>query len=254
MSQFLFFLRNWIKAFLYPRPFAGIIYLPRFIQHMVKYRNLSEKRDIKLADMFPCLGDWTQYTPFDAHYFFQAAWLARRLAQSSPLRHVDIGSSVMTIGASSAIAPTIFLDFRPLSVMLPSLSPVAGDILDLPFFTASIESLSCLHVIEHIGLGRYGDPIDPRGDVKATIELQRVISPNGVLYLSVPIGRHRVCFNAHRVYFPENVVAMFSGLQLKDFSYVDDKGTLHEHKTVESVPVMDYGCGLFVFEKPGSSR
>ena len=176
--------------------------------------------------------------------------MARKLAQSSPARHIDIGSSVSTIGVSSAIVPTIFLDFRPLPIVLPGLSSVAGDVLALPFATASIASLSCLHVIEHIGLGRYGDPIDPQGDVKAADELKRVIGPGGIFYLSLPIGRHRVCFNAHRIYSPESVPAMFSGLQLKDFSYIDDNGIFYEHQAIGSVAPMEYGCGLFVFEKP----
>lgn len=249
MRQFLFIVRSWVKAFLYPRPLIGFLYMPRFFSHLRRYRSSGNNR-AKFIDLVPCLGDWTQHTPFDAHYFFQGAWLARKLTQSSPARHIDIGSSVATIGVLSAMVPTIFLDFRPLPIVLPGLFSVAGDILALPFATASIPSLSCLHVIEHIGLGRYGDRIDPQGDVKAACELERVIAPGGIFYLSLPIGRHRVCFNAHRIYSPESVPAMFSGLRLKDFSCIDDNGIFFEHQSIGSVAPMEYGCGFFVFEKP----
>jgi hypothetical protein len=35
------------------------------------------------------------------------------------------------------------------------------------------DSLSCLHALEHFGLGRYGDPIDPRGHEKGITRWRR---------------------------------------------------------------------------------
>ena len=85
----------------------------------------------------------------------------------------------MTIGAISGSVPTIFVDYRPLEVRLPGLTCVAGTIEQLPFADVSLRSLSCLHVIEHIGLGRYGDSLDPDGSRKAAVELQRVVAVGG---------------------------------------------------------------------------
>ena len=204
---------------------------------------------VGFADMQPCLGDWTTHTPFDAHYFYQGAWLARQLAQSKPARHVDIGSSVLTMSVISAMVETVFVDYRPLKTSLSGLSSLPGDILHLPFDDNSVASLSCLHVIEHIGLGRYGDPIDPEGSLKAAAELQRILSPGGKLYLSLPIGRERVCFNAHRVHAPDSVLKMFPQLTLVDFSCVDDAGQYHQSQPLEAASQLDYGCGLFYFEK-----
>jgi SAM-dependent methyltransferase len=149
----------------------------------------------------------------------------------------------------SALVNTIFVDYRPLKASLPGLISVAGDILRLPFANDSVDSLSCLHVIEHIGLGRYGDPLDPQGSLKAALELQRVIRQGGKLFISLPIGLERVCFNAHRIYSPDSVVKMFSRLNLVDFSYVDDKGRLMECRIPSLTSDIQYGCGLFVFEK-----
>ena len=65
---------------------------------------------------------------------------------------------------------------------------------------------------EHIGLGRYGDPLDPLGTRKAAAELQRVLAPGGQLLFSLPVGRPRVEFNAHRVHDPHEVASWFDGL------------------------------------------
>lgn len=143
----------------------------------------------------------------------------------------------------------VFLDYRPLAVKLSGLQSVAGNAAILPFPDDSILSLSSLHVIEHVGLGRYGDPLDPEGTRRAAVELQRVLRPGGRLFLSVPVGRERVCFNAHRVFSPSTVSAFFQKLQLKSFSLVDDSGQLNEGVPLEAAVNLDYGCGLFEFVK-----
>lgn len=242
--------RHWLLAFLYPRPLVGLFNLPRFFAHLRSYRASEGSKNISIADMQPCLGDWSSHTPFDAHYFYQGAWLSRRVATARPEGHVDIGSSVLTISVLSAWVDTVFLDYRPLKTALPRLETVAGNILSLPFADDSIGSLSCLHVIEHIGLGRYGDPIDPSGSIKAAKELQRVLKSGGRLYLSLPVGRERVCFNAHRVHSPETVERMFPALMLCEFSFVDDDRNLQEMRQTTSAVHLEYGCGLFVFVKP----
>jgi SAM-dependent methyltransferase len=242
-------LKRWILAFLYPRPLIGLIYLPRFFNHWLRYAGADGAEKISVLDLHPCLGDWSTHTPFDAHYFYQGAWLARRISSANVARHVDVGSSVLTVSVLSAHVETIFVDYRPLKATLSGLTSIAGNILDLPFTDDSVESLSCLHVIEHIGLGRYGDPIDPLGSVKAALELQRIVRSGGKLCLSLPVGRERICFNAHRVHAPSSVLRMFSQMNLVEFSYVDDDGQYHEGMPVEAANNLEYGCGLFQLEK-----
>jgi SAM-dependent methyltransferase len=237
--------RNWVLAFIAPRPLIGALFLPRYLRHWREYAAKANGNAPRFVDSYPCLGDWTTSTPFDAHYFFQGAWLARRVAARKPAQHVDVGSSAQTIAVLSAMVDLTHIDYRPLEAALPGLRCMAGDILDLPLGDASVASLSSLHVIEHIGLGRYGDPIDPAGSEKAAAQLARVLAPGGRLYLSVPVGRERTCFNAHRVFAPETILGYFRDLRLEQFALVDDRGAFHEQARPEDARGLDYGCGMF---------
>ncbi|MFO1321988.1 MAG: DUF268 domain-containing protein [Burkholderiales bacterium] len=204
---------------------------------------------VPFGDSYPCLSDATAHTGFDPHYFFQAAWLSRRLAESRPGRHTDIGSDVGMISVLSAFVPVDFVDFRPIDVELPGLRPLAGNLTAMTLASGSLSSLSCLHVIEHVGLGRYGDPLDPRGHEKAASELVRVLAPGGDLYVSTPVGHERVCFNAHRVFSHGSMVRLFAPLTLTAFSLVDDRGAFLSAATATQADACDYGCGLFHFRK-----
>jgi len=242
-------IRNWVLAFVAPRPLVGLLYLPRYFKSWQAFSRMASGDKLRLRDSHPCLTDWTFYTAVDPHYFYQSGWLARKLVEKLPVRHFDIGSSVMMIGAISAVHNTVFIDYRPPRTPIEGVQVVCGNITGLPLGSSSVASLSCLHVIEHIGLGRYGDPIDPAGSLEAAAELRRVLRPDGRLYVSMPIGRERICFNAHRVFSPASVLAMFEGLRLTEFSYVDDRGKFRTKADWRQAAGCEYGCGLFEFVK-----
>lgn len=243
------FAKRWIGAIVDWRRLVSLRYLPGFLADWLAFRRQAGSRSVRAIDTYPCLADRLPVTPFDPHYFYQGNWLARRLADDRPARHVDVGSSVLTMGVISAHVPVVFVDYRPLVVRQSGLSCIAADISKLPFADRSVRSLSCLHVIEHIGLGRYGDPINCDGARLAAEELQRILDFDGTLYLSTPIGRERVCFNAHRVFSPSTILSWFSQLRLKSFSFVADDGSLHENASPEVVPQLEYGCGFFEFHR-----
>ncbi len=198
--------------------------------------------------LYPCLADRTAHTPIEPVYFFQDTWAARKIFALKPQHHHDVGSSAMTIGILSQFVPVTMIDLRPLEVELENLHFQFGSILDLPFAGGSIESLSSLCVIEHIGLGRYGDALDPWGSEKAARELQRVLKPGGNLLVSVPVDcQCRVYFNAHRTFTREYVVELFSGLELVEERYVYGMKTQANYD-----PALGFGTGLFHFHKPSS--
>jgi SAM-dependent methyltransferase len=136
---------------------------------------------------------------------------------------------------------------------IPGADVGAADLLALSFRDDSILSLSCMHVIEHVGLGRYGDTLDPMGDARAAAELKRVLAPGGHLLFVTPVGRPEIHFNAHRIYSFEAVMALFEGLELAEFALITDKrdgAALVMDADPARVAKQRYGCGCFLFRKP----
>ena len=221
----------------------------RYLSSWRRYKNLPGAEPLRFRDSYPCLFDATDITPYDPHYLYQAVWAMGRIARSGAKKHVDVGSDVKFVGLLATHLSVTFVDFRPLGAKLPLLTSVAGTILALPFADRSIDSLSCLHVAEHVGLGRYGDPLDPSGTRRACVELARVLAPRGNLFFSVPVGQPRVCFNAHRIHSPRQILEYFNSLDLVEFSAVDDRGELLIDARLEQVDSAMYSCGLFRFRR-----
>jgi SAM-dependent methyltransferase len=222
---------------------------PRYLRQRTAYMRLSGQPLSRYSDN-PQLLDRTATTPYDPHYTHQDAWAAREIHRRMPRWHVDVGSRVSFVAGLAAFVPVTFVDLRPLDAAIPGLEPLEGSLLDLPFERETVESLSCLHVAEHIGLGRYGDPLDPDGTRKAARELERVLAPGGRLYFSLPVGEARTEFNAHRVHDPREIPALFGALRLAAFSGVDDAGRWHAELEPDDLAGARWGCGFYTFTRP----
>lgn len=244
LLQFFSFLKGYIK----------------FILDYLSYRkqqSLSLKRlPLKWSDRLPCLGDDTVSTGFDRHYVYHPAWAARIISKNKPEKHIDISSTLHFCSILSAFIPVEFYDYRPANLILSKFTAKHTDLLSLPFADNSVSSLSCMHVVEHIGLGRYGDPVDPEGDLKAINELIRVLAYEGNLLFVVPVGTPRIMFNGHRIYSFEQIVSYFSKLNLKEFTLIPDMvsdGGLVTAPPPDLIEKQSYGCGCFWFKKDGLS-
>ncbi|WP_224982621.1 DUF268 domain-containing protein [Geomonas agri] len=230
-----------------------------FIRDFCRYRILERvnggRFPVLWQDRYPCLHDNTGTTGFDRHYVYHLAWAARVLAQIRPEEHYDISSSLYFATMVSAFIKVSFFDYRPAELQLSGLTSNRADLLSLPFADASVRSLSCMHVVEHVGLGRYGDRLDPEGDLKAAAELKRVLAPGGDLLFVVPIGKPRIAFNAHRIYSYDQVVSYFGELNLQQFALIPDDaqgGGIVTDAARELADAQNYGCGCFWFRKEGA--
>lgn len=241
---------RWMSQVVDPRfVLRGIGAYPRYLYDWFRYRRLHGDDVAALCDTYPQLHDRTSTTGYDRHYFYMSAWATRRIVNAKPMVHVDVGGHNLFVAQLSAMIPVKFVDIRPLEATLSGMECLAGSILNLPFADNSLESLSCLHVAEHIGLGRYGDPLDQMGTLKAARELSRCLQPGGNLLFAVPVGKSRVQFNAHRIFDPNAICAYFETLALQEFSVVRDDGSFVENADRRACADDRYACGMFRFTK-----
>jgi SAM-dependent methyltransferase len=208
-------------------------------------KDKNPKFKISINYIYPCLKDKTEKTLVEPIYFFQDTWAAKKIFEAKPKHHYDIGSAVKTIGIISQFVPTTMIDIRPIDVSLNGLFFMRGSILNIPFKNNSIESVSSLCVVEHIGLGRYGDVIDPYGSEKAIKELKRVLKKGGNLYFSVPVDEEcRIYFNAHRAFTRSYILELFNDLKLIEEKYIYGKKVYDKYDKEKG-----FGTGLFHFKK-----
>ena len=239
-------MKNFVKKII------RLVLTPLVIFDYRRFKMLDKARRFAMnsKDIYPCVKDKTVSTGFDRHYVYHTAWAARKVREINPKFHIDISSSLYFSSIVSAFVPVKFYDYRPPNLELDNLSVEKANILSLPFGDNNVSSLSCMHTVEHIGLGRYGDAIDPDGDIKAIKELKRVLAPGGNFLFVVPIGKPRIEFNAHRVYSYEQIMEYFSGLNLREFALIpEENGGMIINASPEQAAVEYYSCGCFWFIK-----
>ena len=221
----------------------------------LKDQEKTTSRYIKFdtEDFQYCLHDRTKITQIDRHYLYHPAWAAQIIAFTKPEKHIDISSIIHFGAVLSAFVPIEFYDYRPVDIDLNNYFTSKADLTNLFFKNNSVHSLSCMHTVEHIGLGRYGDPIDYDGDLKAMQELARVLEVGGNLLFVVPVGKqNKICFNAHRIYTADFIRQNFEkyGLIIKEFTYISqDTGGLVKTDIEYFKTLEEYGCGCFWLTK-----
>lgn len=229
--------------------------LPRFV---VDWRKFS-KHYAGCLTLMPCLQDRYQEGGITkSEYFWQDLLVARWIAKAQPALHVDVGSRLDGFVAHVASFRAIeVFDVRPITTTIPGIVFKQADLMQstrVPSVAGGgyCDSLSCLHALEHFGLGRYGDPIDPLGHAKGIANMAALLKPGGIFYLSVPIGRERVEFNANRVFDPRTILSLAAanGLVLRTLTVVGS-GQVHEvnqdDETLDRLASAPYHLGIFVF-------
>jgi hypothetical protein len=229
--------------------------IPHFCKDWLKFSNAFGGN----INLVPCLHDrYQQGGSADNEYFIQDFWVARKIFTASPRKHVDIGSRIDGFVAHVASYREIeVFDVRPLRSDLPGILFKQANLMDLDSKLLAggfCDSLSCLHAIEHFGLGRYGDPIDPLGYQKGIANMSYLLSSGGIFYLSTPIGRERVEFNANWIFDPNTIISVASSNRLTLIAfYVISGGQIEKQEASEenlkALASVAYNLGLFIFSK-----
>lgn len=193
----------------------------------------------------------------NGHYFHQDLLVANFIFKDNPVRHVDVGSRIDGFIAHLASFREVeVFDIRPMVASVHkniifrqvNLMELNNKVIE------PTESLSCLHAIEHFGLGRYTDPIDINGHLKGIDNLVKLVKHGGLLYISFPIGlTDEVHFNAHRVFHPQSILSfpgISDSMKLVRFDFVNDLGDLVLNASLnDAVGNVKFGCGIYTFQK-----
>ncbi|HEY4504030.1 MAG TPA: DUF268 domain-containing protein [Candidatus Paceibacterota bacterium] len=224
-------------------------------QEFLHMSEATERRfSVKWEDIFYFGNDNTSGTGFNTSYIYHIAWAARILAKTRPDVHTDISSSLWFVSTVSAFIKMEFYDYRPANLLVSNLSRGKADLTKLHFPDNSISSLSCMHTVEHVGLGRYGDHLDPNGDLMAISELKRVVAHGGNLLFVVPIGKPIIHFNSHRIYSYAQIREYFKDYELENFYLIPDDAIAAKTGPIENATEMQsdaqtLGTGCFWFKK-----
>lgn len=233
----------------------------RTVETLEQYRRRNNRSEFAVSEKdlhFICDDYDKEAGRTQQHYFAQDIWGAKKIWKANPKEHYDIGSRLDGFIAHLLVfRDTVnYIDIRPLPNEIEGLHFIQGDASDLTTIEdASIESLSSFHAVEHFGLGRYGDPIDPEACFKALHNFARIISKQGHLYLGVPIGpRNKVVFNAHRIFTVKTIIEELKELKLIDFALITPQEQNYKKILLTEIDklneeVTDYSCGLFEFVK-----
>jgi len=212
----------------------------------------------EITSFYPCLNEWSEQSGIaNGHYFHQDLLIAQKIHNSNPSKHVDIGSRIDGFVAHVASFRKIeVFDIRKLVSDHPNIVFKHFDIMSDNFELRDYcDSISSLHVIEHLGLGRYGDMVDGQGHLKGLQHILMMLKRRGKFYFSVPIGEQRIEFNAHRVFSMQYLFELLTqDYQVDSFSYVDDDGNLHREVAIRDCNIENnfschYGCGIFELTK-----
>ena len=222
--------------------------------YKIKAKNAEHAFPVK--KMIPVLTDHIAESGVaKGQYFHQDIYVARRIFEQSPKRHIDIASRVDGFVSSvSVFRPIDVVDIRPLTTSAKNITFLQADLMS-PAVVEKIgtsDSVSCLHAIEHFGLGRYGDPIDPDGHIKGLLNVASLVKKKGILYVSIPIGPERVEFNGHRIFDVMTVPKILGNdFDLEVFTYIDDAGEIFEDIPIENAKNNpNFGCvfGCAIYE------
>lgn len=220
----------------------------RYVRDRAAFRRTGNQNAFAWGKELPILTEWDESSGALGTYFYQDQLVARWIHEDSPTRHVDVGSRLDGfVGSLSVFREVEVLDIRPQHETISNVKFHQLDLmLPLPEkWIDSTPSLSCLHTIEHFGLGRYGDSIDPEGHIKGLAQLKKLILPGGLLYLSTPIGPQRIEFNAHRIFAPETVLSWFDdGWEIVKCAVMDDDNQMRESAGVDGLKSFKGNLGL----------
>jgi hypothetical protein len=229
--------------------FKNFKYIIKYFRDYLKFSKLS-----KIDLIFPILGEHKEKSSaVIKHYFNQDLLVASYIYKNNPKKHVDIGSRIDGFVAHVATFRKIeVFDIRDNNFQFKNIKFKRKDISKIDNGLINYcDSLSCLHTLEHFGLGRYGDQLDPNGHIKGFKNLVKILKTGGTLYISFPISDKNVTyFNSERSFNPKEILKWSNELRLVKFDFIDDYEKIFLDADLNKFhKKISYGCGIYTFKK-----
>jgi hypothetical protein len=229
--------------------------IPFFRNYVALLKSSQDSWPIEISQ--PCLTDRFDFAgTIDRQYFYQDTYVASKIFKANPVKHFDIGSRIDGFIAQISIFRQVtILDIRPLNISIENVFFKQANICDPNFSISEVDSVSCLHTIEHFGLGRYGDPIGVNLWEIGVDNIWKCVAKGGKLYISTPIGKQRIIYNAHRIFKPSTLLNRFDFGTIIEFAHVDDQGNFHKNGPLNISDIdqlaskYNYGLGIFTIVK-----
>lgn len=232
-------------------------YLNDYIKFKHQYKSIYGN-SVENISFYPILLDkFDESGIASGHYFHQDLLIAKKIYKKQPTKHVDLGSRVDGFVAHVAVFREIeVIDIRSQDSVVENIKFIQADLMKLDEKLIDYcDSFSSLHALEHFGLGRYGDPIDVDGHIKAINNIYIILKKDGIFYFSTPIGQQRIEFNAHRVFDVSYLLKLFNNkFKVESFSFVDGNGDLNMNVEMSDEAILNnfncwWGCGIFELRK-----
>ena len=230
-------------------------YFKNIFKFLLQLRKFKKKGG-KINSLYPVLEDYdTSFNNHKNQFFHADLYISQKIFDENPPNHIDIGSRVDgLVGHLASFRELDVLELRSVDISPhKNINFIRDDITKIKNKKNENKyiSISSVGVIGHIGLGRYGDSLDPDGPTKAIKSICDLAKENANIYIMVPVGKESIEFNAHRIFNPKNIVDKFeqNNCKLVEFSLVNDHGNLILNSSLSSGENLNFGGGIFVFKK-----
>ena len=188
--------------------------IPEYVTGRAIYRYQLCRNDLApfLGGILP-LFPWKVASPRNKEY----NWIIKNLKQ---LRKSQKIKKLLDVGCSGSYLcyellhqgfDVYGLDIEPYPHKKPTFKFYRADVRTSPFPDNNFDVIIAVSALEHVGLGAYGDPVYPNGDVNALGEIARILSPGGYLLVTVPYA-HIYSVTWQRIYDWKTLESLINGL------------------------------------------
>lgn len=129
------------------------------------------------------------------------------------------------------------IDYNPIFTNHPLLETMTVD--EYENNPKQFDLLLSISTLEHTGLGRYGDPLNPDGDIEWMQQAKSMLKRGGLLILALPVGKDRLFWNAHRQYGEKRLKKLFDGWDVIDtFGFSPSDLTVYDYTAHQPIFVL----------------